>query len=449
MPILHPATSPGPRGWDLLRRLRRSQRDPLAEWMDARETFGNVVCYRTGRLPVYLISHPDDVQRVLQSNWKNYRKGIFNQPLVPLLGSGLLTNEGESWLAQRRLLQPAFHREHLVALAEVMVEETQRLVEQWRALAQSGEPADVASAMHRLTLAIAGRTLLGTPLRAEDALSRAFLTAIQHVNYRARHPLALPDWVPAPRNLRYRRAAATLDRRVRQIVRERRERGGEQKDVLSLLLSARDAETGHGMDEEQLRDEVLTFLVAGHETAANMLGWTWHLLGQHPSVAERLRREADAVLGERAPTAEDLPKLSYARQILEESLRLYPPSVILPRQANGPDELGGYPVPGDAAIIISQFVVHRHPEFWPEPKVFNPDRFTPEQASGRHRFAFIPFGGGPHVCIGREFALMEGQLVVAMVARAFALEPIRRPEVVPEVAVTLRPRNLWMLLRAY
>ena len=414
--------------------------------MDARVVFGDVVRYRAGRLPVYLVSHPDDVQRVLQGNWRNYRKGIFNEPLVPLLGQGLLTNEGESWLSERRLLQPAFHREHLRALASIMAEEAEGLANHWRTSAQPDNPVEVGPAMHRLTFRIASRALLGAGLEMDDALGRAFATAIQHVNFRSRHPLAPPAWMPTPRNRRYQRAVEKLDRLIFSSIQERRQQGTEGGDILSLLLAARDAETGEGMNEQQLRDEVLTFLVAGHETAANLLSWTLHLLAQYPDAAERLSAEADQVLQGQTATAEDVPQLKYARRVLEESLRLYPPSVVLPRQANGPDVLGGYPVPKDAALLISQYVVHRHPEFWNAPEQFDPERFLPERTAERHRFAFIPFGGGPRVCIGREFALMEGQLILAVLARAIRFEAVADKEVVPEVYVTLRPGNLWVRL---
>lgn len=429
-----------------MRRLRRSQTDPLAEWMDARETFGDVVRYRAGRLPIYLVSHPDDVQRVLQGNWRNYHKGIFNQPLVPLLGEGLLTNEGESWLSQRRLLQPAFHREHLSALASIMAEEAEALVERWQTLARTGETVEVGPAMHRLTFRIASRALLGVRMDMDDALAGAFATAVEHVNFRSRHPLAPPDWMPTPRNRRYRRSAAELDRLIHGIIRERKESGADGQHILSLLLSARDVESGERMSEPQLRDEVLTFLVAGHETAATLLSWTLHLLAQHPESAEHLSQEAEQRLQGRKATAGDVPQLGYARRVLEESLRLYPPSVVLPRQANGPDTLGGYAVPTDAAVLISQFVVHRHPEFWKEPEQFDPDRFQPEQVAERHRFAFVPFGGGPRVCIGREFAIMEGQIVLATLVRAFRFGAATERQVVPEVHVTLRPGNLWLHL---
>jgi cytochrome P450 len=316
---------PGPRGWELIRRLRRSQRDPLAEWTDARERFGDVVRYRAGRLPVFLVSHPDDVQRVLQGNWKNYRKGLVNRPLVPLLGRGLLTNEDEDWLAQRRLVQPAFHREHLAALVGIMAEEAERLAATWRAAARAGEPIEVSRDMHRLTFAIAGRALLGTRLEMDDALGRAFAVAVEHVNFRSRHPFALPEWVPTRRNHRYRRAAAEVDGLVRRIIRQRREEAGEGRDVLSLLLAARDADTGQGMDEQQLRDEALTFLVAGHETSANLLAWAWHLLARQPAALEAVRAEAEAVAGGLRVGAEHLPGLAFTRRVLDESLRLYPP----------------------------------------------------------------------------------------------------------------------------
>jgi cytochrome P450 len=441
---MNPSPAPGPAGWDLLRRLRRSQVNPLAEWMDARGVFGDVVRYRAGRLPVYLVSHPDDVQRVLQGNWRNYRKGVFNQSLVPLLGQGLLTNEAESWLAQRRLLQPAFHREHLRDLASIMAGEAEALVERWRVSAPSGEPVEVGPAMHRLTFRIASRALLGVRMDMNDLLGQSFATAIEHVNFRSRHPFAPPAWMPTRRNRRYQRVVEQLDGLIFSIIQERRKQDNKGGDILSLLLAARDAETGEAMNERQLRDEVLTFLVAGHETAANLLSWSWHLLAQHPEAGERLGTEANRVLGGRAARAEDVPQLLYARRVLEESLRLHPPSVVLPRQANGPDEIGGYPVPEDAAVLISQYIVHRHPEFWDEPEQFDPERFLPERVAGRHRFAFIPFGGGPRVCIGREFALMEGQIALATLARAFDVEPVPGRTVVPEVAVTLRPRDLCM-----
>ena len=440
------SAAPGPAGWDLIRRLRRSQVDPLAEWTDARETFGDVVRYRAGRLPIYLVSHPDDVQRVLQGNWRNYRKGVFNAPLVPLLGRGLLTDEGESWLAQRRLLQPAFSREHLRDLTSIIVEEAEELAERWKPAARSGSPVEIGPAMHRLTFRIALRALLGVRMDMDDALGRAFATAIEHVNFRSRHPLAAPAWVPTPRNRNYGRAVAELDRLIYSIIQQRTGDGEKRPDILSLLLNARDADTGKGMTRQQLRDEVLTFLVAGHETSANLLSWAWHLLTRHPEAAERLYSESDRVLEHRTAGAEDVPHLGYARRLLEETLRLYPPSVVLPRQANGPDQLGGYAIPENAAVLVSQYVVHRHPEFWDDPERFDPERFLPDRASEHHRFAFVPFGGGPRVCIGREFALMEGKLALASMIRAFRFDPISERAVIPELAVTLRPRNLWVRL---
>lgn len=440
------ATPPGPGGTDLLRRLRRMRGDVLAEYFDARQTFGDVVHYRAGKYSFYLVSHPHDIQTILRDSYRNFRKGIFNEPLKPLLGQGLLTSEGDFWLRQRRLAQPAFHRRQLQQFAGLMVDAANRVVEKWRPIAASQEPLDVTRDMNALTLQIAGQALFGTQTTAlAEELQQAFTVALEHINYHSTHPFALPDWVPTPGNRRYNRAVERLDAAVTHIIRARRESGGSSEDLLGLLMAARDEETGETMTDRQLRDEVITFLLAGHETTANALSWTWYLLARHPEHARRLREELDAVLDGRPPALDDLPRLPFTRMVLEESLRLFPPVVVIPRQANAAAEIGGYAIPADMGVIISQYVVHRHPDFWPDPEQFRPERHTPEQSAARHRFAYLPFGAGPRQCIGNEFALMEGQLALATIAQAYELELVEEQRVGLEVAVTLRPRDgLWM-----
>jgi cytochrome P450 len=449
--------APGPRGVALWHSLRRMRWSPLAEYQALRAQFGDVVRLATLPHPVYLVSHPDAVQYILRENARNYRKGRLFQPIVALQGQGLLTSEGDLWVRQRRLVQPAFQQRQLATCAAVMVDEAHAVVQEWRHLMQTGTPVNVAERMQRLTFNVVGRVLLGADPDALDAYSgtlRAIaMPLLRYMNARATRLWAPPLWVPTPRNREFRRAVAVYDALVQQIIaarRQARQRGeGQATDVLALLLAACDDTSGAGMSERQLRDEVITFIGAGAETTAHVLSWTWYLLAHHPEVAHRVQTELDTMLGGRPPTQQDLRHLPYSRMVLDEALRLYPPSVVLPRQANAPDEISGYAIPQDAVVVISQYVTHRHPDFWSEPEQFQPERFTPEQATRQHRCAYIPFGEGPRMCIGQAFALMEMHLVLATMAQVYTLQMVPEHQVVPEVAVTLRPRDgLWMTVHA-
>jgi cytochrome P450 len=437
--------------------LRRMQRSPLTEYQALRAQFGDVVRLATWPHPVYLVSHPDAVQYILRENARNYRKGLLFKPIVALQGQGLLTSEGDLWLQQRRLVQPAFHQQQLATYAEVMVDEARAVVQEWRHLMQTGTPVNVAERMQRLTFNVVGRVLLGADPDALEAyrgtLQAIAMPLLRYMNARATSLWAPPLWVPTLRNRQFRRAVAVYDALVQQIIaarRQARQRGeGQATDVLALLLAACDDTSGAGMSERQLRDEVITFIGAGAETAAHALSWTWYLLARHPEVARHVQTELDTVLGGRPPARQDLRHLPYSRMVLDEVLRLYPPSVVLPRQANAPDEIGGYAIPQDAVVVISQYVTHRHPDFWSDPEQFQPERFTPEQITRQNRCAYIPFGEGPRMCIGQAFALMEMHLVLATMAQVYTLHMVPEHPVVPEVAVTLRPRDgLWMTVHA-
>jgi cytochrome P450 len=440
--------------WHSLRQMRRSA---LTEYERLRGQFGDVVRLPILPHPVYLVSHPDAVQYVLHDNARNYRKGLLFKPIAALQGQGLLTSEGELWARQRRLVQPAFHRRQLATFAEVMVDEARAVVQEWRQPMQTGTPVNVAERMNRLTFNVVGRVLLGADPGAlatySGTLRAIALPLLQFINARATRLWAPPLWVPTPRNRRFRRAVAVYDALVQQIIaarRQARQHTEEQvTDVLALLLAACDDTSGAGMSERQLRDEVITFIGAGAETSAHALSWTWYLLAHHPEVTHRMHTELDTVLSGRTPTQQDLLHLPYSRMVLAEALRLYPPSVVLPRQANAPDEISGYAIPQDAVVVISQYVTHRHPEFWSAPEQFQPERFTPEQEIHRHRCAYIPFGAGPRRCIGESFALLEMHLVLATIAQAYTLQVMPEHPVIPEVAVTLRPRDgLWMTVHA-
>ena len=433
---------PGPRGHWLWGSLLDFQADPLRAYTEAARQYGDIVRFRSGPWHSYLVTHPDYVKHVLQDNHRNYNKGALSDAyLKPLLGQGLITSEGDFWLRQRRLMQPAFHKQRLAHFGQTMTDKTLAMLDRWQTYAASGEPFDVSAEMMRLTLSIVGKTLFSAEVEdTSGEVGRAMEVAQAHVNYRTTHPFSLPERFPTPRNRRFRQAKATFDRILLSIIEERRRSGEDKGDLLGMLLAARDEATGEGMSDQQLRDETVTLFLAGHETTSNTLTWTWYLLSQHPEVARRLREELSRLLGGRTPTVADIPHLKYTTQVLEETMRLYPPAWVITRGAIGPDEIGGYPIPARALISISPYVTHRHPDFWPNPEVFDPERFTPERAADRPRYAYFPFGGGPRQCIGNNFALMEATLLLATIAQAGQLDLAPGHRVALEPLITLRPR---------
>jgi cytochrome P450 len=358
-------------------------------------------------------------------------------------GEGLVTTEGPAWRRLRRMAQPAFHHRRIAAMAGAMTGATEAMRRRWREHARSGEPIDVAAEFMVLTLRIAGHALLSIDLGGEaDRIGPAITASLEYVQHRLDNILSLPPGIPTPRNLRFRRALRALDGVIYGIIARRRRDPGldEADDLLAMLMAARDEETGEGLADRELRDQILTFITAGHETTAGALAWTLHLLGQHPEAEQRVRDEVAGVLDGRVPTAEDLPGLAYTRRVIEESLRLYPTVYALGRDAKDDDEIGGFRIPARSMLLLSPYVTHRHPEFWPDPEAFDPDRFLPERSADRPRFAWFPFLGGPHQCIGQEFAMMEAILVVAMLAQSFRLRLAPGARVEPRAMLSLRPR---------
>ncbi len=436
--------------------VRRAIRQPLRFYMENFERFGDVFRFQVGPMVFHQYAHPDAVKHVLQDASRNYVRGWQYKTVGLVLGNGLVISDGEFWRRQRRLAQPAFHRQRIAALAGTMIDATARMIESWRPLAKEGRPFDVAAEMGRLTLAIAARTLFSTDVSgAAEAIGQGLTVAQTYIDHRLNYPLSLPLFVPTPRNLRFKRARRKLDQVVYGIIEQRRkaplhhkECAGNEGDLLSMLLAARDEETGEGMTDRQLRDEVMTFLMAGHETTAVALSWTWYLLSKHPDVARRLRAELEQVLAGRTPRYEDLPNLRYTRMVIEESMRLYPPVWGAMRTALAEDEIGGYHVPAKSTVVLTQWVTHRHPAFWENPEGFDPERFTPENAAKRPRHAYFPFLAGPHQCIGNDFALMEATLVLAMIAQCFCVELLPGRPVEPKPLLTLRPAGgVWVRLR--
>lgn len=443
--------APGPYFRNPVSFVLRARTDPLAYTREVLRAYGSPARIRVwGMSLIFAVADPEQVRHVLQENSRNYVKGEMVARLKILLGEGLLTSEGDFWRRQRRLAQPAFHRQRVQSFAEQMVALTGRALDGLEESARSGAPVDVMAAMSRLTLAIVGRALFDVDLGDRATLvGRALPVALEGLTQRMFNPLALPLAVPSPANRRLARALRDLDQVVFEIIRRRQDAPEEHADLLAMLMEARDADTGEGMSAVQLRDEVMTFVLAGHETTAVTVSWAVDLLGRNPEIAERLRREVRDVLGDRAPDLADLPRLGLARRVAEETLRLYPAVAALQRQAVAGDDIGGYEVPAGARVVLCAYAMQRDPNLWPEPERFDPDRFLPERSEGRHRFAAIPFSGGPRLCIGHEFAMMEAQILIAMLAQRFRFEPVPERPTVPELRITLRPRDgVWMRVRS-
>jgi cytochrome P450 len=432
----------GPRFWTPFGMTASFRPDPLGFYQTAFRTFGDVVGFHVGPFSSMLIAHPDHIKHVLQDNNHNYVKGIVIAKLKVLIGEGLFTSEGDFWRRQRKLAQPAFHRQRLGAFVATMAAANEAMLERWEAPRRSGEIFDVAAEMSRLTLGIVGRTLFSRNLDdAADEVGHTLTEVLALMNDRTMRFMPSPLWWPTAFNRRLAAKIRVLDRVVFDIIEARRRTDEAPEDLLDMLLRARDEETGEGMTDRQLRDEVMTFVLAGHETTAVALSWTWYLLDRHPEVAERLRAEVASALGGRTPTLEDLPRLRYGRMVVEEAMRLYPPVWGFFRQALAADTLGEHTVPKGALVLMSPYVTHRHPGVWEDPERFDPERFAAERVRERPRFAYLPFSGGPRLCIGNEFALMEAQLAVAMTVQRYRLRLVPGARVVPESRVTLRPRG--------
>jgi cytochrome P450 len=428
--------APGPRGDLLFGNLRAFRRDVLGLMLRSSEEYGDVVRFRLGPLVVHLLNHPDHVEYVLQSAARNYDKATRSSAKISsICGRSLLTSNGDTWKRQRRLMQPSFHRQQIAGLAADMTHLTAGMLERWQAASVNGQTLDIAAEMMRLTYHIVAKTLMGAEGdRDSSAIEQAIPTLLTHTFRRWGKVMDWPEYVPTPGNIRFRRALRVVDEIVYRLIEEHRADRGK-RNFLSLLLDERDEETGDAFSDSDLRNESITFLLAGHETTANALAWTFYLLSQNPEVLQQLRAELSAVLDGRPPAVEDLPRLSFTTMVLQEAMRLYPPIWALERRAIAEDVIGGFYIPAGSSVVISPYVMHRKEEFWPEAERFDPTRFS------HRRRAYIPFGSGQRLCIGSEFAMMEARLIVAMVSQACRLELLPGEVVTPEPGITLRPKN--------
>jgi cytochrome P450 len=402
------------------------------------------VYFRAGGNGFAILNHPDYVRDVLVTRHRTFHKGVGLERARLLLGHGLLTSEDGVHLRQRRLLQPAFHRQRIAAYATTMVDYSRRHTDRW----SSGAVVDVAVEMSALALAIAGKTLFDADVKEEATeIGAAVTAAVNSFNFALLPYGDRLARLPIPPAIRFRRARARLDATIYRLIAERRASGATGRDLLSLLVAARDDEgDGSGMSDEQIRDEAMTLFLAGHETTANALTWTWYLLSEHPHVEQTLVDEVTSVLSGRMATADDVPRLPYTRAVLAESMRLFPPAYLVGRRALAAYDVPGtaYVVPPRTVVFLSQFLLHRDARFWDDPARFDPLRWMDGRDSGaaaeRHRFAYFPFGAGPRVCIGEHFAWMEGVLVLATVAQQWTLRLVPGQRIVPQPIITLRPK---------
>ena len=439
MTAVVPRRAPGPRGVPLLGSLFELRRDPLSFMTRVAREYGDVVRLRVGLADAYLVSHPDYVKEVLVTQQHSFKKGLGLEWAKSLLGEGLLTTYGEFHRRQRRLIQPAFHRQRIGAYGQTMVHYAERRCDRWRA----GQEIDLHQEMTALTMAIVAKALFGVEVEGESQEIGEALTTVLDFFPRFTLPFArLLQLLPLPSNRRFARAVARLDDTVYKLIAEGRRSGVDRGDLLSMLLAARDEEgDGKGMTDRQLRDEVMTLFLAGHETTASALTWTFYLLSQNPEAEDRLLAEVDTVLGQRPPTVHDLPHLPFTEGVFAESLRLYPPAWGIDFRALNDVVIGPYRIEKDAYVATLQWVVHRDPRFWPDPARFDPDRWTPEARAARPKFAYFPFGAGARQCIAEPFAWMEGSLVLATIAQKWRLRlrPGQTVELLP--LITLRPRH--------
>jgi cytochrome P450 len=438
---------PGPRGHPVLGSIREIQRDNVSAFMEAFRHHGDIVNFR-GPLRINLLAHPDYVQHVLRDQHKRYpRPRKVQGCLSTIVGDGLVAAEGTAWLRSRRLTQPAFHRDILRRFGESFTTSTAELLDGWERRARDGEPLDIKSEMMHLSLANLARALFKAEWTYEvSRIEPAVQEALSFTHRRMTSPVDSLKF-PSAARARFRGALETINSLLYPMVAERRRDGGGN-DLVSLLIDAVDPESGGTFTDEQIRDEVSGFFVAGHETVSTALSWTWYLLSLNPESRRRLQAEVDEVLAGRVPTVDDLPKLTYTTMVLQESMRLYPPIFVYMRCAAQDDVIGGYHIPEGRWVVVCPYVTHRHPEFWDNPEGFEPERFTPENSANRHRMAYLPFGAGPRKCIGDSFAMLQMPLVVAMIAQRFRLDLVEGQQVVPEPAISLRPRDpLMMRLR--
>jgi cytochrome P450 len=405
---------------------------------------GDVVRFRMGPYQIHLLSGPSSTHRALVENQKNYGKQWLGyQKLAMMLGQGLVTSDGDFWRRQRRIAQPTFHRDRIAGFAEVMARRAQALANEWEASVRRGESVvDVSADLTRVILGIIGETMLSYDMNQDaDRLGPSLTWLLCNVTDRITGFVDFPLAIPTPNNLRFRRELAAMDTAVYRIIEERRRDAQEKPDLLSMFMAARDEDTGERMTDKQLRDEIMTMLLAGFETTVNTLNWMFHAIAKAPDVGRKLHEELERELNGRAPTLADLPRLTYTKMVVDEALRLYPPVWIMARSVKNDDEIDGFHIPGGSYVFICPYIVNRHPSVWENPEGFDPERFAPGRIDAIPKKAYIPFATGPRACIGKAFALLEMQITLATLWQRFRLDLLPTRPIDMDASWTLRPQN--------
>jgi len=428
---------PGPKGVPFFGVLFDYNKDPTGFSLRCAQEYGEITLLPFGPLNVYLLSNPEHINEVLNRQSHRFIKGISVRSLKSSLGEGLLTSDGDFWKRQRKLIQPAFHREHLVEYGNIMTDVTERAIQQWK----NGEERDIHTDMMCITLSIVAQSLFGTDIADKTAVIESALeTVLKHFSNQLNTVFLMPEWIPTPDNVEFWQKLSLMDEVIYDIIRQRREAKEERSDLLTMLLQLAD-EDGEGMSDREIRDEVTTLMMAGHETTALALTWTWMLLAQHPKVEEKLYEEIQTVLQGRVPTAADMSQLRYATWVIKESMRLYPPAWGTSRQVIEPFQLSEYTLEPGETVFLSQWVMHRDDRFFDHPRQFLPERWADGLEQKLPKGVYFPFGGGPRVCVGKGFATMEAVLVLVAIAQKFRLTLPAEHKVELQPSITLRPKN--------
>ena len=430
---------PGPSGLPFLGVMPEMVSNMLGLFTNTARKYGGIAQFKLLNKTYLLVTNPDYVKYILQDNYRNYIRGRSVETGRVLLGNGLPLIDGDFWLRERRMLQSAFHRERLGKLTDTAAQVISSFMQGWEEKARNHRTLDMDDEMMRLTLTIIIKSMFSADIDDKiQWLSQAFNMSSKFMLWRSQQMWAPPLSVPLPRNVEYNRALKVLNDTIYPLIADGRKK--PKDDLLSMMLEMRDADTGKGLTDQQARDEVVTIFFAGHETSAATMAWAFYLLSEHPDIEERLRNEVNSVLSGRVPTFADLSKLAYMGQVISEVLRLYPAAYLFAREAVRDDTIDGYPIPANTLIFITPYVTHRDPKYWPDPETFDPERFSPEQITSRPRHIYYPFGEGPHVCIGNNFALMEMQLILTMALQRFRLKLVPNHPIAFRPEATLRPR---------
>tara|TARA_B110001452_G_C15235961_1_gene427917 strand:+ start:2252 stop:3613 length:1362 start_codon:yes stop_codon:yes gene_type:complete len=443
MPPMH-IKPQGPRGYPFIGNIAKLASANRLDWLQSiSDTYGDVVRFKLLKRNVYLVNHPDLVRDMLTRNSKNYTKKTIGFKMVKVvLGESTFTAMGDEWRRKRLAVQPYFHRKKIANLATIMTDCIEEMLTEWETICDHGKTLETTDAMMQVTLKVVVKALFSTALSDEDIQTVAdiFNPLLAATNQRVVLPFPLLYKLPSNRNKQYPRYIAQLDDIIYRIIRQRKVTDKKPMDLLQMLMDATDEETGQPLSDEDLRNEAMTMFIAGHETTANAMSWLWSILAQQPDVRAKVEQEVDQVLGTRTPVADDFSNLPYCQKVFKETMRLYPPVPLLPRHVENDDVLGKYALKGGSDVLFSAYLLHRHPNFWENPETFNPHRFDADAERQRHPYAYIPFGGGPRLCLGNNFAMMEAVFILAMTTQRFKLNLTPNANIKPLISLTTRPK---------